>query len=207
MTSMAVIASCLPIMIIHTLAVSATSYRLVRRVQSQNLRLEELSQMDTLTGLYARGHWEMLAQATLQDSDAGGDCAMLVLDIDRFKEINDRHGHAVGDDVLCGIADLVRRNVPGGSHAGRLGGDEFAIVFPCPLQVAQSAAERLRAAVHQLEFPNAPELRCTVSIGIAGAPVAGADLRGWVEIADRALYRAKQAGRNRVDSVDQVQAS
>lgn len=202
MTSMTVIASCLPIMIIHTLAVSATSYRLVRRVQSQNLKLEELSRTDTLTGLYARGHWEVLAQAALRESESGGDSAMLVLDIDRFKEINDRHGHAVGDDVLSGIADLVRRKLPRDSHAGRLGGDEFAIVFPHPQHVVRSAAEQLLAAVRQLEFPNAPDLRCTISAGIAGVPATGTDLRSWIEIADRALYRAKQAGRDRVISAD-----
>jgi diguanylate cyclase len=207
LTSMTVIASCLPIMIIHTLAVSATSYRLVRRVQAQNLRLEALSRMDTLTGLYARGHWEILAQAALRDSGPGSAATMLVLDIDRFKEINDRYGHGVGDDVLRGIADLVWRNMPVGSHAGRLGGDEFAIVVPYPLHEAESAAEGIRAAVHGLEFPNAPGLRCTISAGIASAPGTGTDLRGWIESADRALYRAKQAGRNRAVSADPVAAS
>ncbi len=200
LTSMTVLASCLPIMIIHTLAVSATSYRLVRRVQAQNLRLEELSRMDTLTGLYARRHWEILAEAALRGTGTGGGAAMLVLDIDRFKEINDRHGHAVGDDVLRGIAGLVWRNMPVGCHAGRLGGDEFAIVLPYPLRDAASVAEKIRTAVEELDFAHAPGLRCTVSIGIAGAPAAGTDLRGWVENADRALYRAKQAGRNRAEA-------
>ena len=198
-TSMFVILSCLPIMIIHTLAVSASSYRLVRRVQTQNQRLEELSRVDTLTGLYSRGHWEGLAEAALRHGDSDV-TAMMVLDVDRFKEINDQYGHAIGDDVLRGIADLIRRNTPLGSHAGRLGGDEFAVVLPVALGDAESTAERIRAAVQKLEFSNASDLHCTLSIGIAGRPVAGSDLRAWIETADRALYGATQTGRNRAIS-------
>lgn len=199
-TSQFVILACLPIMIIHTLAVSTSSYRLVRRVQMQNQRLEELSRIDTLTGLFARGHWETLAEATLRATRGGDEGALLVLDVDRFKSINDAHGHAVGDDVLADVADLVLRNVPAGSHVGRLGGDEFAVVVPTSLGEAELAAERIRAAVRELKFANAPQLRCTVSIGIAPAPAAGTDLRAWVEVADRALYRAKKAGRDRTMS-------
>lgn len=196
-SSMRVILACLPLMIIHTIAVSASSYRLVRRVQTQNQKLEELSRVEPLTGVFSRGHWESLAQAALQQHDAVADSALMVLDVDRFKEINDQHGHAAGDDVLRIVADLIRRNSPAGSHVGRLGGDEFAVVMPCTLDVAESAAERIRSAVHALQFANASPLRCTISIGIAGKPVANADLRAWIEAADRALYRAKQAGRNR----------
>ncbi|MGB0133892.1 sensor domain-containing diguanylate cyclase [Dokdonella sp.] len=196
-SSMRVILACLPLMIIHTIAVSATSYRLVRRVQTQNQRLEELSRVDTLTGLFSRGHWESLATAALQVHEDSIGSALMVLDIDQFKEINDQYGHAAGDDVLRGIADLIRRNSPAGSHAGRLGGDEFAVVMPFSLEIAESAAERIRIAVQALQFNNTLPLRCTVSIGIAGKPDVGADLRTWIESADRALYRAKQAGRNR----------
>jgi diguanylate cyclase len=196
-SSMWVILSCLPILIIHTLAVSASSYQLVRRVQTQNQKLEELSRVDALTGLFSRGHWETLAAGALREHDAAVGSALMVLDVDRFKKINDQHGHAAGDDVLRGIADLIRRNIPAGSHAGRLGGDEFAIVMPFPLSDAESVAERIRDAVHELRFSQADQLVCTVSIGIAGGPAMGADLRAWTETADRALYRAKQAGRNR----------
>lgn len=199
-SSMLVIAACLPLLVIHTLAVSASSYRLVRRVQIQNQRLEELSRVDPLTGLYSRGHWESLAAAAMSGHDSTAGTSLMILDVDRFKEINDQYGHVAGDDVLRGIADLVRRNVPPGSHAGRLGGDEFAVVMPFPLVDAESTAERIRTTVDQLEFANASQLRCSVSIGITGAPVAGADLRAWTDTADRALYRAKQAGRNRAAS-------
>lgn len=190
------ILSCLPLLVIHTIAVSASSYQLVRRVQIQNQRLEELSRVDTLTGLYERGHWESLAAVALKEHDENVGSALMVLDVDRFKEINDQHGHGAGDDVLRGIADLIRRNIPAGSHAGRIGGDEFAVVMRVAQADAELAAERIRAKIQQLEFANASYLRCTVSIGIAGGPDSGADLRAWTEAADRALYRAKQAGRN-----------
>ena len=196
-TSMFVVLSCLPIMIIHTLAVSASSYRLVRRVQTQNVRLEELSRIDALSGLYARGHWECLATVALRRHGLSAEAEMMVIDVDRFKEINDRHGHAIGDDVLRGIAEVIRRNTPIGSHAGRIGGDEFAVVLPGSAGDAEQAAERILDAVRGLTFANAGELRCSVSIGISAKPSPDTDLRGWIESADRALYRAKQAGRDR----------
>jgi len=123
-TSMMVILASLPILVIHTLAVSMSSYRLVRKVQSQNRQLEQLSRVDTLTGLDSRGHWQTQAENLLrkhrQDSS---DACMMLLDVDQFKDINDGYGHAVGDDVLRCIADLIKSHLPAESHAGRLGGD------------------------------------------------------------------------------------
>ena len=115
---------------------------------------------------------------------------------DLFKAINDRHGHAAGDDVLRGIAGVVRDALPAGSHAGRLGGDEFAVAVPVGLGEARFIAERIRGGVDALQFAGAPRLACSVSIGIAEPPAADAGLREWMEAADRALYRAKSAGRN-----------
>lgn len=160
-TSMPVLLACLPILVIHTLAVSLSSYRLVRRVQRQNIQLED---------------------------------------------INDRYGHAVGDDVLCGIADLIRREFPADSYAGRLGGDEFVIALPGALPEAEAQAERLRGLVQTLDFANMPGLHCSISIGLAQAPEPELGLREWIEAADRSLYRAKHAGRNRVAGHDAVQA-
>ena len=200
-TSQRVILACLPIMVIHTLAVSLSSYRLVRRVQRQNLELEELSRIDALTGLEGRRHWQMRAEALLQRQREGATPATLVLvDIDRFKEINDRHGHAIGDDVLRAIAERLRASMPAGSAAGRLGGDEFAVAVPADLAIAAACAETLRAVVESLGFPRSPGLRCSVSLGLAPAGEGMRELREWMEAADRALYEAKSAGRNRVTS-------
>jgi len=197
-TSMTVLLACIPTLAIHTLAVSLSSYRLVRKVQMQNIQLEELSRLDALTGLDSRRHWQSQAEAQLTRHLGGGHVAtLLLLDVDRFKEINDRHGHAIGDDVLRSIADLIRGHLPAGGHAGRLGGDEFVIALPATIEDALVTAELIRAAVETLEFANSPGLRCSISIGLAEPPDADLGLREWIDAADQALYRAKHAGRNR----------
>jgi len=201
-TSLRVLLACLPIMVIHTLAVSWSSYKLVRRVQAQNLQLEELSRIDALTGLQSRPHFEANAEALLRaHRDEGAAATLVLVDVDRFKEINDRYGHAVGDDVLRAIAERLRASMPPGSHAGRLGGDEFALAMPVPAPEAARAAETVRAVVESLEFPRTPGLRCSVSLGLAAAPDGVLGLREWTEAADRALYDAKHAGRNRAAGV------
>jgi diguanylate cyclase len=196
-SSMTVVLASLPILVIHTLAVSFSSYKLVRRVQRQNLQLEQLSRIDGLTGLPNRRHWQSLAETLLADHLARGQVAtLMLLDVDRFKEINDRFGHAVGDDVLCGIAGVVTETTQSIGVPGRLGGDEFVIVLPVGMDAASAVAERVRAAVEAMEFPKVPGLACSVSIGLAEPPDADLGLREWIEAADRALYRAKRAGRN-----------
>lgn len=200
-TSTPVLLACLPILVIHTLAVSASGYQLIRKVQKQNARLDELSRHDTLTGLESRGHWQEQVSALLgRHATGAGPASMLLVDVDLFKSINDRHGHATGDDVLRGITGVIRDAIPGGSHAGRVGGDEFAVAVPVALGDAQHVAEHIRRGVGALEFPRLPPLQCSVSIGIAEPPSGDASLRGWMEAADRALYRAKSAGRNRVST-------
>lgn len=202
-SSMTVVLASLPILVIHTLAVSLGSYQLVRRVQQQNLQLEALTQRDALTGLDSRRHWEKQAQILLRHHQTEDKPATLMLiDADHFKSINDRYGHGIGDDVLRGIADLLRRELRGDGHAGRLGGDEFVVVLPVALAEAQHIAERLRAAVEGLRFENSPDLRGSISLGLAAAPVSGLGLREWIEAADRALYRAKHEGRNRASTCE-----
>ncbi len=192
-TSTPVLLACLPLMVIHTLTVSASSYRLVRKVQKQNMRLDELSRHDSLTGLLSRGYWQERTTALLA---AHTPASLLLVDVDLFKAINDHHGHAIGDDVLRGIADAIRDAIPQGSHAGRLGGDEFAVTVPLSLPDTFHVAEGIRTRVHALELGDAA-VQCSVSIGLAEPPAAGVDLRAWMEAADRALYKAKAGGRNR----------
>ena len=204
-TSLMVMLACLPILVIHTLAVSLSTYRLVRKLQRQNQRFEELSQRDGLTGLFNRRHWQdKTQQLLLRHQENGEPAALALLDVDRFKDINDRHGHAAGDDVLRAIASLLAQDpMAQSSHVGRLGGDEFAIALPVPMGHAQAVAERLRAAVEAFGFDKVPGLRCSVSIGLAPPPDDGTQgLREWMDAADRALYRAKHAGRNRVVGQD-----
>jgi diguanylate cyclase len=196
-TSMAVMLASLPILVIHTLAVSANSYRLIRKVQKQNVKLDELARLDALTGLDSRGHWQAQAAALLARHHADGiDATLMLVDVDRFKDINDRHGHATGDDVLRGIAELIRRTAPEGSAAGRLGGDEFAVAMPVSRGAAEVVANELRHAVDALRFPRLSTLRCSVSIGCAQAPGSGIELREWIEAADGAMYEDKERRRS-----------
>ena len=197
-TSTTVLLACLPILVIHTLAVSWGSYRLVRRVQKQNLQVAELSRRDVLTGLDSRRYWQEQSEALLREHQTRGQPAtLLFVDVDHFKPINDRYGHAAGDDVLRAIAERLQTTLKGSTTAGRLGGDEFAVVLPLGLEEAAAAAERLRVSVEALRFTDQPDLRCSLSVGIAAAPAPGHGLREWMEAADRELYRAKQGGRNR----------
>lgn len=195
-TSMNTLLACLPILVIHTLAVSASSYQLVRRVQAQNLQLDKLSRFDSLTGLGSRAHWQRMASGLLQPPDRPA--TLLLVDVDRFKDTNDRHGHAVGDDLLRAIASCILAALPAGGHAGRLGGDEFAAALPLPPADAARIAETLLAQVQALEFPRTPGLRGSISIGLAPPPAGSPDLRAWLEAADRALYLAKANGRGRL---------
>ncbi len=198
-SSTTVVLACLPIFTIHTLAVATSSYRLIRRVQRQNAQLDELVRTDALTALESRSRWLEEAEALLQRHQQHGQPATLVmLDLDHFKAINDRHGHAVGDDVLRAVANCIRDAVAPAGHAGRLGGDEFALALPFGSDAATALSETLRASVEALVFPATPTLRCSVSLGIAAPPGAGLGLREWLEAADRALYESKHGGRNRV---------
>jgi diguanylate cyclase len=197
-SSTLVILACLPIMVIHTLTVSASTYRLVRKLQRQNLELDQLSRFDALTGLESRGAWQAHAEAVLeQHQQQGAPATLLLLDLDYLKDVNDRHGHIAGDDVLRGIAGRIRQHLGDAGHAGRIGGDEFAVLLHLGPTGARAFAESLRAAIQSLDFPGFPGLRCSVSLGLAAPPDAGLGLREWMEAADRALYRAKESGRNR----------
>ena len=127
--------------------------------------------------------------------------SLLLLDIDHFKKVNDTHGHLAGDAVLVNLAQVLGRAVRNEDVVARFGGEEFAIILRAiPLEPALHLAERLRRLVEQSATPfGGRELRATVSIGVAGYPTTQVDrIEPLIEAADKALYRAKDAGRNRV---------
>ena len=202
-SSMAVVLACLPILVIHTLLVSAISYGLVRHVQRQNSWLRETAHTDPLTGLHTRGHWEQLVQVALAPAQRDGPATLLLVDLDEFKAINDTYGHTVGDDVLRTIGRIVNECVVPDSIAGRLGGDEIALVLPLDRAHALPIAERLRVEVEDMRLAVDPPLRCTVSIGMAELTPQIVSSRDWIAAADRTLYGAKHCGRNRVGGTDE----
>ena len=190
----------LPVILVHTFAASAASYRLIRTVSRQNRLLKELRRMDAPTGLYAREHWQQQADALLGRHHASGEPAcMLMIDIDHFKQINDTHGHTVGDEVIAAVGQAIRSCVRGPDCAGRYGGDEFAVVCGNTLpDEAMAIAQRIRQSIETLGLPALEQVRLTTSIGLAPARFRHRTLRDWMNEADMALYLAKDGGRNQV---------
>lgn len=162
----------------------------------------EMALVDSLTGLNNRRYLELHLSTMLETSIKNGrDLALMILDIDYFKSVNDTHGHDVGDGVLCGFADRVRRVVRNADLICRLGGEEFVVVMPdTQLDVASKIAERIRGAVQAELFPASDgqrTIQVTVSIGLAPAN-GDPDPDKLFRRADRALYQSKNDGRNRV---------
>ncbi|MFT3813623.1 MAG: diguanylate cyclase [Acidovorax sp.] len=191
----------LPLLVGYTLATSLTMSRLIRTVGRQNRELEMLRCTDEPSGLASRAHWLQQAQAALDAFHATGQGAfLLIIDTDRFKAVNDCFGHTVGDEVIRAVGGAIRQSVRAHDAAGRYGGDEFMVVcLGVSLEAAHGIAERIRSGVQALDWPHHPDLRTTASIGMAAAAPAHAQLRDWLNAADAALYRAKNAGRNRVE--------
>ncbi len=168
------------------------------------LALEELrrrAETDSLTGILNRRRLMELAQREFNAARRYGHaCAVLMFDIDHFKQVNDTHGHAAGDAVLVELAARCAATLREVDLFGRTGGEEFVIVMPHSGQEqAAQAAERLRRMVAERPFAG-PELALgiTVSIGVAGVTPLTPTLDKLLQAADQALYEAKQGGRNRV---------
>lgn len=200
-TSMRVVLACLPLLVVHTLSVSVSSYRLIRKVSRQNQMLDELRRVDPLTGLYGRAYWEQQADEALRRHVATGEPAcLMMLDIDGFKQVNDGRGHTVGDDVIRALSHILRGCVRSSDCAGRYGGDEFGVLLRgTEMAQAHEIAQRIRIEAESYRFRDHPELRFTSSIGIAAVQKHYAAPRDWIAAADSALYQAKRAGRNRVE--------
>jgi len=132
--------------------------------------------------------------------------AVLLIDIDHFKKVNDQYGHLVGDDVLRHIAKVISKTLRTGDVAGRYGGEEFSVFMPNTNENdAGVLAERIRAAVEATPFKeNQLNIRTTVSIGVADSVRAGYDFKGLIAAADGTLYSAKNNGRNRIMRYTQV---
>lgn len=190
-------------------AFEAMAEELTRRedaLRGANRRLSSLASLDPLTGIANRRSFD--AVFAVQWSTARN-LALLMVDIDDFKPYNDHFGHVEGDRCLYRIAQALTAAARGTDVVARIGGEEFAILMPgATLAAAVELAERLRTAVGELSIEHAPTVdgTVTVSIGCAAcAPAPGLHGRDLMMAADRALYAAKQAGRNRVCAAEAVQ--
>ena len=165
------------------------------RVQSKNL--ERLAQRDPLTGALNRDGLSEQLLRLANRSKSVFPLSLIFIDIDYFKQINDQHGHAAGDQVLQELAGIVKDNIQREDLFARWGGEEFLLV--CPMTHASEAkviADRLRQLIEKKKWPN--EIHLTSSFGIAEC-AAGEAISESIKRADEAMYRAKQEGRNRVE--------
>jgi diguanylate cyclase len=162
----------------------------------------DLSSRDPLTGLANRRHFELaLAREIDRVARVGESALVLMVDIDRFKSVNDTHGHAAGDLVIQFVAKALLDCVRPMDTVARFGGEEFAVILPnCPPAFGKTVAERIRRKVEGGVIPvtGGQQVSATISLGGAYAPQwvrSSASL--WIERADQQLYRAKAEGRNR----------
>jgi diguanylate cyclase (GGDEF)-like protein len=165
-------------------------------------RISELATRDELTGLpNRRAILDQLATETARQARKKLPLALALIDLDHFKRINDEHGHAGGDQVLRGFAHRVESELRGGDVMARWGGEEFLLMLPdTSIEAAQQCLERLRERLRASPFDEvAPGLQLTFSAGVTGCLGQG-DVDSAIERADQAMYRAKQAGRDRIEA-------
>ena len=182
--------------------------RTAAQLREVSAELDRLARTDALTGVAnRRAFFDVLGVEFRRSKRYGRELSVLMLDLDHFKDVNDRWGHPFGDQVLRQTTDVIAANVRESDILGRYGGEEFALALPeTPEASALGVGEKLRAALEAHEFrtadtppPGEPAVRLTISIGIASLPVE--EDQDEVELigrADQALYEAKRTGRNRV---------
>jgi diguanylate cyclase (GGDEF)-like protein len=177
-----------------------------RELTEANRKLNELSITDGLTGLFNQRHF--LRQLETEFGKAlryGRSLALLLFDIDHFKEMNDRYGHRCGGLVLKNVVGLLKDHLRNSDAAARWGGDELAIILPeTDKSKASKVAEKLRGQLGKSSFAwNGESFSITCSIGVAAIPDIGIDdWNAFVETADKSLYRAKREGRNTVVAIN-----
>jgi len=169
------------------------------RLGSMFHRLREAAQRDPLTDLFNRRGFQDVFDTELERARRSEQpLSLIVGDLDRFKRVNDAHGHAAGDAVLIRVADAIVAAKRGFDSAARVGGEEFAVLAPnCDQHGAYMLAERIRSAVQEALSSRDRDARLTISFGISTFPLHGQSADGLLRTADQALYAAKRLGRNR----------
>jgi diguanylate cyclase (GGDEF)-like protein len=171
-------------------------------------QLEIAASTDSKTGLLNAITWEQLATRELARADrAGYPTAMFIVDLDRFKAVNDVHGHLVGDAALKAIGQCLQSELRDYDTVGRFGGEEFVALLPTVGEaMALDIAQRVRTVINKIRISDlvaisdpATDITLAASIGVACSPADGTELMDMLYAADAALYVAKQAGRNRVE--------
>ena len=175
--------------------------RVMRRERTQNSELAASSLTDRLTGLYNYGTFsDYLHNEVTKVDRYGGELTLIMLDLDHFKQFNDRHGHETGNSLLRRVGATLATAVREADLAARYGGEEFAVLIRGDESHGYELAERLRRAVETIAVParGGEDVYCTLSAGVATYPYGADDETELIERADDALYESKRRGRNRV---------
>lgn len=177
-----------------------THNRITEELDKARSEAELASRTDRLTGLWNRHHFEAEAWREMQRAMRYGQAAsLLLIDADRFKSINDHHGHLVGDEVLKELAKQAGDCLRASDLLCRWGGEELVVLVPEGISDAFAIAEKLRQTIENGSFSTIGKI--SISIGVAELQATD-DLSSWIQRADEALYRAKENGRNRVEAAD-----
>lgn len=172
----------------------------IKKINFMYSRTRYLSLTDALTGLYNRRHFDNTVEREFMRSKRyGGDLSLAIIDIDFFKKVNDTYGHLCGDYVLKEVAYLIMDNFRKTDFVFRYGGEEFVVILTeTNIKSSQIPLERLRKKIEEYPFVfNGQPLNVTISTGVSSNNAE--DMETFLDNADKALYRAKQAGRNRIE--------
>jgi diguanylate cyclase (GGDEF)-like protein len=176
---------------------------MVESIKRRDEALKTMAATDGLTGLYNFRYFKgELEKAVKSAGRFGRPVSLIMADVDWFKLYNDTNGHAAGDQCLKRVAEVFMKNAREVDISARYGGEEFAVILPeTPVEGALKLAERLRARLAEEIIPYGelqPGGAVTISLGVASYPGDGTDAQSLLEAADRALYKAKEKGRNTV---------
>jgi diguanylate cyclase (GGDEF)-like protein len=183
---------------------------LVENLEQSNLMMElanetlmELAVRDGLTGLFNLRHFRHILNEELSRAERySRQLCLVMLDVDHFKNYNDTHGHPAGDEVLKTLAGILNKRLRDVDRSARYGGEEFLVLLPeTDLEKGRTVAEDLRVQMEEYPFrggESQPSGKVTISLGVAAFPQDGPDVDTLIKVADDALYRAKNSGRNRV---------
>ncbi len=188
-----------PVRVAIAVGAVAAFERAQRHRQSAE-RVSEAAYTDRLTGLYTYAYFtEAMRAETSRVRRYGGDCSLVVFDLDRFKGFNDRYGHAAGNALLARVGHELLRLKRDSDIAARFGGEELVVLVHGNAEQARRFAERVREHVEALRVPiDGERAGTTISAGVACFPTDARDARDLFAMADAALYRAKRLGRNMV---------
>ncbi|MCY1404919.1 putative diguanylate cyclase DgcC [compost metagenome] len=186
---------------LYPLAVGWVCYRLAIKLSVHKRNLSTLSRTDSLTGLLNHGSWKDLLHTRFYKCRQERSQAVLaIIDIDHFKQINDTYGHIIGDYVLRRLSGELKAVLGPNDLAGRYGGDEFCVILSDNnLNQASDTMEHLRQAIANYRNEDLPQLRVSLSIGLAACNTTFNEPSAWLNAADKALYCAKNSGRDKVN--------